>query len=411
MADFEVPVVRVSKVEKHPNADRLDLVYFRDFAVVSAKLEDGSPRYKAGDLVVYVPEGSIVPEYLLRQGFWDEKNNKGMLAGSQGNRVKAIKLRGILSQGIMFPVIQFDWGQEIINRDGDLEYHPQLWTMIQNWDDDPATWDTEDGLEPELELHGRVVKEGDNVAKYLRITKYEPEIPASMSGDVVYIEGVEKFDVENIKKYPHVLLEDEEVVVTEKLHGTMMGIGFIPGLDRDDLWEREIFCFSEGMGNKGLVFKNSENNRERNVYVRELERLLEPYLVSYLQAMTGSGPLFLFGELAGRGIQDLHYGLEKPEFRLFDVYDPKGDGWFSWPGVVAMARCIGVKTVPVIYRGIYNADVVRSLAKGNSTMADHVIEGVVVKPVNTRYDQEIGRVILKVINDEYLLRKNGTEYN
>ena len=37
MSEFSCPVVRIEKVLPHPNADRLDLVYFRDFAVISQK--------------------------------------------------------------------------------------------------------------------------------------------------------------------------------------------------------------------------------------------------------------------------------------------------------------------------------------------------------------------------------------
>jgi hypothetical protein len=51
MSTFSCPVVRVSSVEDHPNADRLSLVRLEGlgYLCVSGKLEDGSPRYKAGD--------------------------------------------------------------------------------------------------------------------------------------------------------------------------------------------------------------------------------------------------------------------------------------------------------------------------------------------------------------------------
>jgi len=38
-------------------------------------------------------------------------------------------------------------------------------------------------------------------------------------------------------------------------------------------------------------------------------------------------------------------------------------------------------------------------------------EGVVVKPLFERYDDEIGRVALKSVSEEYLLRNKGTEFN
>ena len=76
MSKFEVLVEEVSRVEDHPNADRLSLVGVRGYNCVSAKLEDGSHRYKVGDKVVYIPEGAVVPDWLLKKGFWNEKENK-----------------------------------------------------------------------------------------------------------------------------------------------------------------------------------------------------------------------------------------------------------------------------------------------------------------------------------------------
>lgn len=49
---------------------------------------------------------------LKRLGFWDSEKSKGKLLGSEGNRVKAMKLRGIVSQGILFPV---EKGCEYVN--------------------------------------------------------------------------------------------------------------------------------------------------------------------------------------------------------------------------------------------------------------------------------------------------------
>lgn len=108
MADFAVRVLPVRNVRNHPDADRLSIMDVLGFVTISAKLEDGSHRYQDGDLVVYVPEGALVPEYLLKPGFWKDDPEggpgKGILAGSKGNRVRAVKLRNVVSQGIVFPV-------------------------------------------------------------------------------------------------------------------------------------------------------------------------------------------------------------------------------------------------------------------------------------------------------------------
>lgn len=107
MSSFSCPVVRVAEVLNHPNADRLSIVRLEGlgYTCISGKLEDGSPRYKAGDMVVYIPSASVLPEWLLRKmDFWNAETNKGTLAGSNGDRVKPLKLRGIFSEGVLYPV-------------------------------------------------------------------------------------------------------------------------------------------------------------------------------------------------------------------------------------------------------------------------------------------------------------------
>ena len=151
MSDFSVKVVEiVDPVQDHPNADRLSLIQIGGYTCISAKLDDGSHRYKQGDLVVYVPEGAVVPEYLLKPGFWNEEKDKGILAGSKGDRVKALRLRSIFSQGILFPVEYDDCGSAMIfGSDGTYMF----------------------------------VSNGDNVADHLGIIKYEPPIPIALSGE------------------------------------------------------------------------------------------------------------------------------------------------------------------------------------------------------------------------------------
>lgn len=100
-------VLRVLSVEDHPRNPGSSVVSFGDVQVVAMKIrEDGSarPRYAVGDLVVFVSDASLVPEYLLRQGFWDDEKGKGILRGSKGDRVKAGNFQEVRSDGIHFPV-------------------------------------------------------------------------------------------------------------------------------------------------------------------------------------------------------------------------------------------------------------------------------------------------------------------
>lgn len=99
-----IKVHKVSEVIDHPNADRLSLVKFNDHTCISGKLEDGSPRYKVGDLVIFFPDGTPVKPDLLRNGYWDEENDRPGLGGEKGNVVTAMKIRKVLTEGILLPI-------------------------------------------------------------------------------------------------------------------------------------------------------------------------------------------------------------------------------------------------------------------------------------------------------------------
>ena len=385
MSQFECLVLPIEDVYDHPNADRLSLCKVRDFITVAGKLEDGSPRYKKGDLIVYCPEGSVIPEYLLKQGFWDDKNGKGGLTGSLGNRVKAIKLRGVLSQGIMFPTLKVI---DLI-----LSAH------ISN------------------EHESKIVNSGDDVSEFLGITKFEPVIPAAMNGDLLNLgtENTLNFDIENLRKYPNVLQDGERVVVSEKLHGTFCCVAYIRDIDNVDLYQNKLFVASKGLGSRGLVFKFNNVNQQQNIYTKMAVELgLFDKLKHYAEQVNVK-KCFLLGEIFGQGVQDLHYGM-KPTFKAFDLwaqYDNDRGGFVSSDNKKFIFRQEAIDQVPILYEGPYSRAVIDSLVGGLTSLGEsHIKEGIVITPNEERNDSEIGRVILKHISAEYLTRKgNLTEYN
>lgn len=375
MSTFAVKVHEIKNpVEDHPNADRLSIIRIDGYLTISNKLEDGSHRYKVGDLVVYVPEAALVPEFLLRKGFWNEDKNQGILAGTHGNRVKPMRLRGVYSQGILFPVV------------------------------DGKIFDAEDvALE---------VTHGQDVTEFLGITKYEPPIPTQMSGELTSVFGhTYRYDIDSIQSMEDIFEEHEMVVVTEKIHGTHIQIGYAPDLEHDEMfYNGKVFVTSKGVGGQGLAFKNNEKN-VHNVYVMALKQLLENGLGEALERVSkahGDAPVHLFGEVFGKGIQDLHYGLEKKEVAFFDVrinnkFVMKSEELFT---------LLNVAVVPVLFSGRFNKDEMEKLRDGKTTLGDsHIREGIVITSAFENYHPLHGRKIAKWVSPDYALRKGGTEFN
>lgn len=370
MSEFLCPVVRVS-IEPHPNADAIELAVVGGYLSVVPK-----GQFQTGDLAVYIPEQAILPESLLKKlGFWDELTNKGTLSGSAGNRVKALRLRGVLSQGVL------------------------------------------------VQIEPNSATEGDDRSEILGITKYEQAIPIHMSGLVVGcdIESTLNFDVENIKSRMDLFDDGEYVAITEKLHGTFVQFGVIPdALCQEKTWSSKVASIrgfkpvvsSKGMGGKGLMLNVTDKT---NLYVKMGHDLdIWNKMIDIVETREESSPIFILGEILGQGIQDLTYGQTKPIFRVFDIYvGTRHNGRFmNFLDLVMTAADARLDMVPVEYIGPFSMDVVRTFTDGPTTLSKvHIREGVVVKTATeTRHDYH-GRKIAKSISDKYLLRKNATEFN
>jgi len=119
------------------------------------------------------------------------------------------------------------------------------------------------------------------------------------------------------------------------------------------------------------------------------------------------GDIIVYGEIYGPGVQDLSYGNEKA-MRIFDInLDTR---YVNFHELESYARAMNLDMVPILARGKYSKEFIDEHVGGNTTLdKDHIREGIVIKPVMERWDKSVSRVILKYINDDYLLRKSGTE--
>lgn len=395
MSEFKCEVVKIEDVIRHPNADTLTICKIRGFNCITSDIEPGKQRYYPGSYVVYIPEAAVLPDYILKKmGFWDETNNKGTLSGSSGNRVKIIKLRGEYSQGIMLPVDV-------------LPYNPDL--CIHN--------DKEQTL---------FVAEGDDVSEFLNIHKYEPAIPAAMAGKVGRMFGhTQAYDIENIQNYPGVFGDGEEVVVTEKLHGTLCQLSFIKNPPEeakpylvnieDKLW---AFATSKGLAKGGLIQQNTEENKD-NVYVKALIDFISNgtrvfHIMEMFRTEENLAQIFIFGEIFGPGIQSgFTYNKQKPTFKVFDIFvkDVEGKSTPLPDGLLEnFCKAFALERVPVLYRGPFTMGKMIELRDGKTVEGQdkHIREGVVIRPV---LEQEVrglpcNRKQLKFVSPAYKMKED-----
>lgn len=389
MSTFEVKVQPIF-IKPHPNADKLEIGNIGSPEGFQVIVQKG--KFKNGELVAYIGENAVVPEWVLKKyGYWNEDKGIGMLAGSKGDRVKAIKLRDEFSLGIVIP-LQF---------------------LIE---------------EGEVRLEGHWVVEGDDVSDILGVTKYEPPIPIHMAGEVCNVIGhTLKYDIENWKKYPFTFVDDEIVFFTEKLHGTWCCIGYIPGLNHPDLPEGNIIVTSKGLSEQGLAFKDNEANTN-NLYLRAFKDTAKhwtgQHIINRLRILVAKGdisgisptdPVYILGEIFGP-VQDLKYGLTEPQFRVFDVYvgTPSTGKYINTSDLGTFAALLEIDLVPILYVGPFSVEKMKEFTDGlDNINGVHMREGIVINPAKERTANHLGRVILKNVSQSYLLRKNkdATEFN
>lgn len=361
MAALSVTVERLT-IHEHPNADALELAQVGLYRAVVPK-----GQYQSGDLALYIPEQAVLPPTLIAElGLTDR------LAGKQANRVKAVRLRGELSQGV-------------VCRPHALE-----------------------GIDT-----AHAARERIDFAELLGITKWQPPIPAVMAGQVEPAPDLIRWiDIENIKRYPNIFTPGEPVIATEKLHGTACLLTY-------DRATAITHVSSKGMGSQHLAILPDD----RNLYWRAVQTFDLVTVATNVASSLSAQRVGLFGEVYGQGVQDLAYGANAGAdstlgYALFDIAtaDELGVRWLNHDEITDILAAVAatVPRVPLLYRGPYDETVLLALAEGPETVtgdATHIREGLVVRPQCER-DSELlgGRAIGKLVSEAYLCRKGGTEY-
>ena len=227
------------------------------------------------------------------------------------------------------------------------------------------------------------VQEGDDIAGMLGVTHYEPSLSLSSGGEAEKPPSGFRpvFDMDSFYRYAHIFEEGELVYVTEKIHGCSARYAWHDG---------RMYCGSR------TEWKKQD---EKNLWWRALANHPEiaGFCKSYPENMT------LYGEVYGQ-VQNLKYGTMPGEVRFaaFDLLH--GNEWIN----ALDARRIGdgLPWVPIVDCGPFDKTRLIELADGPSLIegADHIREGIVVKPVQERTHPEVGRVCLKIVSSLYLER-------
>lgn len=370
MSDLKVQVIKIDKIEVHPNADRLSLATIAGWQCVIQK-----DKFLEGQAVVYIPVDSILPEKLETYLFPPDSKIK-----LHHSRIRTIKIRKAISQGMILSLHELREGG-FLNRD---------------------------------------VRPGDDVVDDLKITKYEPPEEKTHQGKANKVTKKKKnplfkeyTSINNFKWYPELFKEGEGVVITEKIHGTSFRAGYVPFF-ANTLWKKikkffgltPEYEFVYGSHRVQLQYKPYNGFYRQDVYAEAVEKYdLRNKLVD--------GEV-IYGEVYGDGIQKgYNYGCAKGERKLV-IFDLQKDGQYvNYDVVERFCYITGLPHVPIEYIGPYLGakHTKDNYVDGPSSLCydQKIREGVVIKPLEEQVCYA-GRKILKYKSDNFLLESEDDSH-
>lgn len=340
-----VTVRRIENVKKHPNADLLDIVTIGGWQCITKRNE-----FKVNDPALYFELDSFLPESDFRFQFL--MKNKITWQGKTGARLKTVKLRGQISQGLALPLLDF----------------PEVYQVFNG------------------------IYQDQDFAELLGVDKWEPVIPAQLAGLMKgnFPSFIPKTDQERAQNIVDTIFDvnrDERYEITTKLEGSSMTIYYKDG---------EV-----GVCSRNLELKLEDDS---NSFVRMAK---DSGLIEALMQIGEN--IAIQGELMGPGIQGNHEGFKELRLYVYDIYDIQ-EGNYILPmdriEILARMQDIGLKHVyhvPIEYLMVRLFDFqitdiqkLIDFADGPSINAN-LREGLVFKSMTRDFS-------FKIISNKYLVK-------
>jgi RNA ligase (TIGR02306 family) len=385
MAELTVDVVKIDAVHQHPNADRLSIAQLGGYFVVV-----GLDEYKPGDTAVYFPVDAILPQELEDYCF------KGTKMSLSKGRVRAAKVRGHVSPGFLLSAAKAN----------------QYFNLT----------------EPEAGI-----RIGDDLTNAFKVTKYQPpvKLPRGLgtrnptAKRYCNPEFHKYTSIQHLQKYPNIFHVGEDVLVTEKLHGTNFRAGWVPWIPRTffqkifkklfgKLRPRWEFAFGSHNVQLNVTVPGKPDPDQGNVY----ERIVKEH---DLENKIPKGQIW-YGEIIGGNIQkNFNYGLgDQLDVYFFDVFSHTAPvGYLNFKDaeneiIYAEEKMVPGKMVPggrllgYSLGGI--SDLLNHPPISSRIDPNTKAEGFVVR--STKEARKLGqRKLLKLISEDYLLQKGNTDYH
>jgi RNA ligase (TIGR02306 family) len=368
---------RIKEVLPIEGADAIEVAVVDGWKVVTKKGE-----YKPGDLCIYCEIDSFLP---IREEFeFLRKSSFKKMGAQEGFRLKTIRLRGQVSQGLILPLSVLEGEEEMKIGISQQPHGDQL--QLGPYDD------------------ALVIEEGVDVSNYLGIVKYEPPIPAELAGKVkgLFPSFLRKTDEERVqnlaKEYAEWCLSSKhQFYVAEKLDGSSATFYFKDGVfgvcSRNlELAEPEPFVPGTVLCDDGVERPKQENTFWK--VAREMDLKTKLSAVGY--------NVCLQGELIGEGIQGNPYKIKGQVVRFFNAFNIDTQEYLNLRDFVSLLILLGLDHVPILEAPFQLPETIEGMlkyAEGRSALNPNTErEGVVVRSLDRT-------ISFKAISNSFLLNE------
>lgn len=348
MSFFGVTREKISKSIPHPNADRLSLCELEGLAF---QFVTGLNEFNVGDEVLYFPVDSLLPLPLQ-----EKMGLVGRLSGKEKNRIKTVRLRGEISQGIVGPL-------SLLN-------------------------DKQDLTSPE------------DITEYLDVKKYEPPITPSKHGNLVGLPmGLSVYDIEGADRFVNVAerMMPMKVCITEKVEGSNFAVAYSVNNNKIYVLQRHH------------AIEPIDGHVHDYWKIAEEQRIIE---LVHLLSQNNTMNVVVYGEFVGPGYQGNYYNLKNHKVFLFDI--KINDKWLDVDNFLnkignfykdynICVPCVPFISYNVILSEWLDGKTIQQISNGQSLLCDKPREGIVIKPMDNLWDETLrSRLILKQRSPEYL---------
>ena len=325
---------KIAGVRPIPGADAIECVTVDGWDVVTKKGE-----FSVNDLVVYLEIDSWAPHELAP--FLSKGKEPREFNGVKGERLKTIKLRGQISQGLILPL----------------------------------------SCLPHSLGFAFAASEGEDVTEWLGIQKWERPINPQLAGLAKgnFPSFIPKTDQERIQNIKHVLEDREErYEVSIKLDGSSF-----TAFHRDGRF---------GVCSRNLELKPSDTNA--------FWQVANKYLLE--RTLPAMGNFAIQGELVGPGIQGNQENLKELELYVFDVFDIDAQTYLDSSSRYDFVETLNLKQIPILFHyreAPETLEEILKLAEGPSLNPKANREGLVFKSLRNPNHS------FKAISNSWLLKE------